>query len=563
MKANYCLKRTFFVVLFFLFLFGNRSLHVQYAYSYHYREADTSKYYQLSVQNIFSDSLDIALTYRLAYYNDPNYPNHSVPNRFSILNKDGRVRLTKQYSNLFSPRSIDKTKEGTYLLGGSEYIPSQQAYNAAIVETDAKGKIIWQKKFDHFFGVTSISKQKANYLINGSEDGYSGGLTYSYPLFLAMDTSGNILKCIIPKSPASSTDPHGEIKMAVLSGGEVLLVENTDSRLIVRRLNSDYSIKWEYSYELISPLTSRPIYIPTGYQCKSVVLAKDSSIYVATNGYDGYSGLGILALYHLAKDGSSLGGKYYIDTISNEPIGDLLLSQTQNSELLLSGSIRYNAIFLSLDSLGSIIRSNMGPMNPEHSFPETVNGFNLNQNRLLSILTSNLTGGGGKRFIFNNIPASLDTFCGKSKYAIAQYNITPNNIIRSVINVDSTATFITSNDNITDGPTVELILEDKLCEIGKIPVDTTNVGIYNQPNNQLSSVLIYPNPFNDKLHINIEGEPSKKYTMELYNVLGQKILQQQSNTSVFDVETTGIVPGVYTYNITTADGILSRGKLVK
>ncbi|MFH4965787.1 T9SS type A sorting domain-containing protein [Gaetbulibacter sp. M235] len=74
----------------------------------------------------------------------------------------------------------------------------------------------------------------------------------------------------------------------------------------------------------------------------------------------------------------------------------------------------------------------------------------------------------------------------------------------------------------------------------------------------LSSVSIYPNPFNDKFYVNVKLEAN--YT--LTNMLGQKVNRGILNTGINELATNTLVSGLYLLNIQTTEGFSTK-KLIK
>lgn len=74
----------------------------------------------------------------------------------------------------------------------------------------------------------------------------------------------------------------------------------------------------------------------------------------------------------------------------------------------------------------------------------------------------------------------------------------------------------------------------------------------------LQNVQIYPNPITDQLFIN--GNHINILSIQLYNVLGKKVLHEQSNLQQIDVS--NLNQGVYLVKIKTDKGIISK-KIIK
>jgi len=76
------------------------------------------------------------------------------------------------------------------------------------------------------------------------------------------------------------------------------------------------------------------------------------------------------------------------------------------------------------------------------------------------------------------------------------------------------------------------------------------------------SVQAYPNPFTDVSHLVVEGITGK-FSFNLFDITGRLQLQVAGlQTNHFDVLRRQVPAGVYLYQLTTANGVCARGKLV-
>jgi hypothetical protein len=77
--------------------------------------------------------------------------------------------------------------------------------------------------------------------------------------------------------------------------------------------------------------------------------------------------------------------------------------------------------------------------------------------------------------------------------------------------------------------------------------------------------FVYPNPFSDKIIINLKENVGKPISFSLFNSLGSKILEENilSSNSNTEIEIPAeLISGVYTYRIITSQGTIT-GKLMK
>jgi len=73
-------------------------------------------------------------------------------------------------------------------------------------------------------------------------------------------------------------------------------------------------------------------------------------------------------------------------------------------------------------------------------------------------------------------------------------------------------------------------------------------------------IQIYPNPATDKVYINItEGQ---KIKMQVYNIIGNCVLQSELTNETNDIDISFLATGVYVIKLTGADGTIQR-KLIK
>ncbi len=81
-------------------------------------------------------------------------------------------------------------------------------------------------------------------------------------------------------------------------------------------------------------------------------------------------------------------------------------------------------------------------------------------------------------------------------------------------------------------------------------------------NNSNNSFIIYPNPANDYLIVAGDGDLTN-CQIELYDILGKKIVTQIINTNNFKIDISGFNKGIYFFKIISLDNTLQTGKLIK
>ena len=82
-----------------------------------------------------------------------------------------------------------------------------------------------------------------------------------------------------------------------------------------------------------------------------------------------------------------------------------------------------------------------------------------------------------------------------------------------------------------------------------------------------NSITAYPNPFNDNTTITFENTNSGKVNLTVFNSIGQEVFTVidevlLSGTYNKEINTEKLQPGIYFYNLTTVEGIISK-KMIK
>jgi len=78
---------------------------------------------------------------------------------------------------------------------------------------------------------------------------------------------------------------------------------------------------------------------------------------------------------------------------------------------------------------------------------------------------------------------------------------------------------------------------------------------------QVTGSWIFPNPGTDQFTVQL---PTGKYTIELFNATGLSVLREQLIGDRANVNTIALVPGLFTYRLSTSDGaLLAQGRWVK
>lgn len=83
------------------------------------------------------------------------------------------------------------------------------------------------------------------------------------------------------------------------------------------------------------------------------------------------------------------------------------------------------------------------------------------------------------------------------------------------------------------------------------------VGVHEEENQE---VKIYPNPFENRLIVNVEGYENVKFSLQ--NILGQKLISQNISGKT-EIPVADFESGVYFYTVIADNKIVSSGKLLK
>jgi len=73
------------------------------------------------------------------------------------------------------------------------------------------------------------------------------------------------------------------------------------------------------------------------------------------------------------------------------------------------------------------------------------------------------------------------------------------------------------------------------------------------------SLVLYPNPVNSTLHLNLENETFN--SIEIFNVLGKVVLAEASQTNSISVES--LTSGIYFLTVKTQSGVVAKVKFIK
>jgi hypothetical protein len=76
------------------------------------------------------------------------------------------------------------------------------------------------------------------------------------------------------------------------------------------------------------------------------------------------------------------------------------------------------------------------------------------------------------------------------------------------------------------------------------------------------SVLIYPNPFQDAITVNVENIQNENYVLTVFNSLGVQLINSTLANGVNKIDMSKLSSGVYFYKVISHDRIIQSGKLI-
>ena len=110
-----------------------------------------------------------------------------------------------------------------------------------------------------------------------------------------------------------------------------------------------------------------------------------------------------------------------------------------------------------------------------------------------------------------------------------------------------------------------LSLSDEFFPVDFVLPDGTIVTRSEEETEDFSSIVVYPNPNNGIIKINIpEDQYEKDSNVQLYDIICNRILTKKLNSGVNEINVTNsISSGIIIYTITNTDGnVIKTGKLV-
>lgn len=101
------------------------------------------------------------------------------------------------------------------------------------------------------------------------------------------------------------------------------------------------------------------------------------------------------------------------------------------------------------------------------------------------------------------------------------------------------------------------------CEISQLPNNQKFIRIKAEEKQEKVPFAIYPNPANEQLNISYSVEEDEEIVLEIYDVLGKKIMAKSLNSGhLHQINTSQLQHGVYIYRLFKSKEQINSGKLV-
>ncbi len=135
-----------------------------------------------------------------------------------------------------------------------------------------------------------------------------------------------------------------------------------------------------------------------------------------------------------------------------------------------------------------------------------------------------------------------------------------NGSINAGANVTATVTANSNGMNVGDTKTAKLHCFSSDIENGEvvIPVTLSITDVSVNEHNQID-VKIYPNPATNFVQVSSD----EIQRVEVYNMMGQIVFEQNYNDSQVTIPTTGMAPGTYAVKVTATNGTTTKQVIVR
>ncbi len=463
-----------------------------------------------------------------------HFLNQSIGGEFNKLDANGNVIWSRSVgmgtSEFHYMGKVGQAADGNYFVL-SYYMEMFNMYSGyQLLKTDTNGMMIWAKEY--LPGTTVAMPSIHNY----SNGDYV--MAFGYPnktRVIRTDASGNILwdRSFTPDTTGykdavlkiEKTENGGTLVLGYLTGGNFYLFE----------LDTAGMVLWDKTY--------RP------QNCTGALIVSDmtrlSNGEIALCGYEmNSSGSFYGCLLFLDNTGNILNTKdynppsYMFQHIENFQNGELIISAMDGDSMyptLLHSSI--TGVILNAKSFSSL-----NAMNSD-------NFISLKQpNEILFNFSNTVLSSGNTNALIGHFPlSSLPYLCGVSTMSFSSF---PGPCIPNI-------TTGLMQTNYTDPPTPRT--PSMLSANLPSTVYCNSIGVQ-----ELSTLhfSVFPNPSVGIVEVRAEGINVDHIQMEIYDLIGQRVMVQELNSDVTTIDLSALPSGNYIYRFVNSDTIHSSGPLV-
>lgn len=435
-------------------------------------------------------------------------------------------------------RSVKQISSGSiYVLGNSDS-GTIGAGDISLSKLDKQGNLLWTNYYGtvnrenaFYLGITSDT----NFVFVAESETASNNLDI---LIYKVDTAGNV---IWNKSFASGVNETAKYIEQTTDGGYILCGAQNDSMgfydILAVKLDGAGNYQWHQTYGRNNNEYSDMIHqISTGY-----ILTADTKSYGA-GGYD-------IILYSLDSSGTEIWSQTYGDSLQNGCQGLLI---TADHHYLSYGETEifpfspFDFYLEKIDSSGnSIWRYTYGGNYADAIFSvkEDVDG-----GFICTGYSNSYNGGGPLDLVILKVDQS-GTFMWKVTYGGAGIDIG----FELINSVDNDGFIITGKTTTTTEEYYLLKLDNQGLLIG-----------VTEHSGKQQSTNLFPNPANDKVFIESKNHINQNYNLIIYDLAGKFVKKEiiTSAAETYEIDVSGLHPGIYFCSLFSEDKIIRTGKLV-
>ncbi|HLG34155.1 MAG TPA: T9SS type A sorting domain-containing protein [Bacteroidia bacterium] len=493
--------------------------------------------------------------------------------------------------------SVEQTQDGGYIIAGWEQAGMPGSSEVCLVKTDSYGDTLWTRRFGSSNSEIAYSVQQTydgGYVICGETQGFGAGSSDVY--LIRTDNLGNMLWS---KAFGNQYDDHGYSILETNDNGYIIAGYNrtifsNDFHVYVIKTDVNGDTLWTKNY---GDNTSWPDY------GNSIRQTLDNGYIISGSWNDSLTASSEVYLLKSDSSGNVLWSKTYGST-GNE--WGYYAEQTNDSGYIVAGItnsfgigrkgylIKTNATGDTLwtkiyygvnDSIGDNSRS----FNSVHQTSDggyIVSGYTHNSasNRNAFLLKTddngNITwyksfGGSGydegeyavetddNGFVFAGCLLSFSSFGGIYLIKVNGNGSGCNEINSSTIALSTTTQVTNVSTSVFATNTIVTTAATTVTAVDTVVTLCSSVGVI-EINNRENAIPFFPNPATTE--IRIKNQESRIKSIEIYNVLGEKMFSRDvtaGNTDVLTINTAAFTAGIYFVSIKTTEGIETRKLVVE